>query len=213
MKNLIVVGASGFGREVLSWALDCERSQSDWRVKGFLDDNPRALNNFGCSYNILGTIQDYHPGKNDLFICAIGDPKTKIDICESIVNRGGKFINLIHPSAIIGSDNNIGNGCVLCPRSIITCNTRIGDFVTINCNSSIGHDVTIGKGTTLSSHCDVTGFATLGEGVFLGSNSVILPSVRVGNYAKIGVGSTVIRTVKPNSTVLGSPAKQIAGFK
>ena len=40
MKNLVIVGAGGFGREVLAWA---RQAVEPWTVRGFLDDNPGAL--------------------------------------------------------------------------------------------------------------------------------------------------------------------------
>lgn len=77
MKKLIIIGASGFGREVLCWALDCEKVQHNWRMHGFLDENLKALDGFDCKYSILDTPSNYLPTKEDVFICAIGDPEKK----------------------------------------------------------------------------------------------------------------------------------------
>ncbi len=212
MKRLVIIGAGGFGREVLCWALDCEKEQDCWRVFGFLDDNYNALNNFDFSYSIIGTPSEYIPTEEDVFICAIGNPKIKLHICRDMIARGANFINLIHPTCLIGENNKIGIGCILCPRSIITTNITLGNFVTINGYSGIGHDAIIRDGVTLSSFCDVTGNVVLGEGVFLGSHAVVLPSTIVGDYATVGAGSVVVRKVAARATVMGVPAKQIAGF-
>ena len=212
MKRLIIVGAGGFGREILSWALDCEALQHEWRVSGFLDEKPLALEAFDCAYPIVGSPSNYLPAEDDVFVCAIGDPRTKLRVCAELLARGARFITLIHPSAIIGRNNKIGQGCVFCPGSLITTNVTLGDFVTLNASSSIGHDAVIGEGCTLSGHVDVTGFCSLGEGVFLGSHAVVLPSAKVGDYAIVGAGSVVLKKVKPGATVMGVPAKQVAGF-
>jgi sugar O-acyltransferase (sialic acid O-acetyltransferase NeuD family) len=212
MQKLLIIGAGGFGREVLNWALDAETLQEEWRVAGFLDENPLALESFSIPYPILGSPSSYLPAEEDVFVCAIGDPQTKLRVCEELQARGAKFITLVHPTAVIGRYNKIGQGCIFCPRSCITTNIVLGDFVTINVSSGIGHDASIGKGTTFSAFCDVTGNTVLGEGVFLGSHAVVLPSVVVGDYARIGAGSVVLRKVKPGATVMGVPAKQIAGF-
>lgn len=207
MKNLIIIGAGGFGREVLSWVSDIEPTQNEWKVKGFLDDNQAALDGYETSHVIIGAAATYQPQVNDVFFCAIGPPKVKMNICRSMLKKNAQFISLVHPTAIIGQNSTIGNGCLLCPRSTITANVTLGDFVTLNGYVSIGHDAIIGCGTTISAHCDITGFASLGKEVFLGSHAVILPGKKVGDYAVVGAGSVVIQNVKPGTTVFGVPAK------
>ena len=51
MKKLIIVGAGGFGREVYNWAMDVQKVNNEWKIGGFLDKNPRALekyDNYSC---------------------------------------------------------------------------------------------------------------------------------------------------------------------
>jgi serine acetyltransferase len=76
----------------------------------------------------------------------------------------------------------------------------------------VGHDSVLGDGCMLNAHTDVTGGCRLGEGVFMGSHAAAWPRAVVGDYAGIGGGSVVLRRVRPHSTVMGAPAKQIAGF-
>lgn len=210
MKHLIIIGAGGFGREVLGWASDTLKGKSDWVIDGFLDANPKALNQFNYDYPILGDPTYYLPRQNEYFVCAIGDPKIKLELCRQLQKRNGQFFTLVHPTAIVGYTCKIGTGCIICPGSIITTNVTVGNFVTLNLYSTVGHDATIGDGCTLSDHTDVTGGTILGEGVFLGSHASILPQVTVGDYAKIGAGSVVVRKVKPHTTIFGVPAKQIS---
>ena len=44
MYNIIIVGAGGFGREVYLWTKD-SFPDDKYKIKGFLDDNLRALIN------------------------------------------------------------------------------------------------------------------------------------------------------------------------
>ena len=46
MKNLIIIGAGGFGRELLSAAREAIGFGEQFRVKGYLDANPAALDRF-----------------------------------------------------------------------------------------------------------------------------------------------------------------------
>jgi sugar O-acyltransferase (sialic acid O-acetyltransferase NeuD family) len=212
MKRLLIIGAGGFGREVLNWALDVLPENRNWEVGGFLDANPAVLDAYDCGFPILDDPLNYVPEDNDCFICAIGHPSTKLRVCRSLKERGAQFITLIHPTAIVGSRSKLGEGCIFCPGSIITVDVTIRDFVTVNALSTIGHNAVVGQGCTLSGHVDVTGYASLGEGVFLGTHAVILPGAKVGDYAIVGSGSVVLKKVKAGATVMGVPAKQIAGF-
>jgi sugar O-acyltransferase (sialic acid O-acetyltransferase NeuD family) len=212
MKRLIIVGAGGFGREVLSWVLQSQAHQREWCVSGFLDANPKALDGYDDSFPILGSPTDYQPSGDEVFVCAMGEPKTRLNVCRHLEAYGACFATLIHPSAVVGRNTTMGRGCILCPGAVLTADVRIGHHVIINACASVGHDAVIGDGCTLSGHADVTGFARLGSGVFLGTHAAVLPSARVGDFSVVGAGSVVLRDVKPGATVMGVPAIQVSGF-
>lgn len=210
MKKLLIIGAGGFGREVLGYALSIEKNKRDWEVYGFLDDNLNALNKYACRFKVIDTIRDHILNKDEVYICAIGDPEIKLKICREYKAKGANFTNIIHPTAIIGATSVYEHGLIMAPYSIITENVRIGEFNTINTHSGYGHDAVAEDGCTLSSHCDVTGFVHLEEGVFMGSGASIFPGRRIGRYSKIGMGSVVLKNVPEKVTVFGNPAKVIA---
>jgi len=209
MKRLLIVSAGAFGREVLDWALAVPINTRDWEVAGFLDDRKDVLIEKHCSYPILGSPETYGLTDADRVVCAIGDPRTKLRYCHLLKNRGAKFVSVIHPTAIIGSNTRIGEGCIFCPYTAIHNNVSVGNYVVFNDYSDAGHDAVIGDGCTLSGHVDVTGWVVLGEGVFLGSHATVLPHVCVGDYAVVGAGSAVLKKVRPNATVIGVPAVEI----
>ncbi len=212
MHRLLIIGAGGFGREILAWAQDVPREQRNWEIGGFLDANPAALSDYECKVPIFADPLSYQPIEGDRFVCAIGDPKTKLRICKTLKERGAEFITLVHPSAVIGNRCTLGEGCIMCPGSVLTADVKIHDFVTLNVKASVGHDAIVGEGSTLSGHVDITGFAQVGIGVFLGSHAVVLPKMKVGDYATVGAGSVVVKKVKPGTTVFGVPARQMSGF-
>jgi len=210
-QRILIIGASGFGRECLAWLEDVIASgrEPDWEAGGFLDANPEALTKFAIDLPIRGNPADYVPEPQDRFICAIGDPATKLNICRSLKSRGAKFVNLIHPTAQIGPRCRIGEGLIMCPLSGLSVDITLGDFVTINGYAGVGHDAVLGDGCLLNAYCNVTGAAKLGEGVFMGGHAVVAPKVVVGDYARIGAGSVVVHRVRARSTVMGVPARRI----
>jgi sugar O-acyltransferase (sialic acid O-acetyltransferase NeuD family) len=210
--RLILLGAGDFAREVI-WLISEMETTSEWKFAGLLDDSPERaasiLRSNGFTHSVLGTISEYVPRPQDRLVCVIGDPKRKLAVTDLVAERGGQFINLIHPLAAIGPGCMLGHGIIVCRNTIVTTNVSIGDHVLINIAATCGHDAVIGDGCTLSGHCDVTGHAILEKGVFLGSHAAVMPGVRVGAFATVAAGSIAFRNVKAGETVIGVPAKPI----
>lgn len=79
-------------------------------------------------------------------------------------------------------------------------------------------DATIGDGSLLYQNVTIggngksegeNGVPTIGKNVFIGAGAVILGPVVIGDNAKIGANSVVLSNVAANTTVVGSPAKEV----
>ena len=202
MKQLVIMGAGGFGREIANWAVD-----AGWRVRGFLDDNPRVATDPRLRFPLLGPISSYQPQSDDFLVCGLGKPALRQSTSETIQNRGGKFATVVHPSAVVAGGAELGAGVVLCPFSLISADARLGVGVAVYYHSSVDHDAVVGPWSQISGHCDVMGGAQLGAAVFLGSHAAVLPRVKVGDRAVIGAGAVVTRDVPEAATVVGVPAR------
>lgn len=207
MKDIIIVGAGGFGREAVDIINAINKVEMTWRIKGFIDDNLHALDNVRCKYSIIGTISEWIPSEDETFVMGVAAPSTKEKIVTKLLARGAKFTTLIHPAAQISEQAIIGNGCVIGGHSGIGDCAEIGDFVNV-AGSMVGQDSVIGDFSTTTGFANIVS-ARLGKGVMVGSHAVILNKIQVGDYAVIGVGSIVVRNVKAGSKVFGYPAKTI----
>ena len=207
MKQLVIIGAGGFGREVHNMAPFCRGYGEEFVIKGFINDITDALDGFEGYAPIIGTIKDYMPREDDVFICAIGDIAGRKKCVNMLLERGAEFINLVHRTA--GRDRNtaIGKGCILGIRVGISCDCKIGDFTILQDECLVGHDTVIGDFCQLHPRVFIAGKVSLGDDVHVGPYALVHPGKKVGDGATIGGASFVIRNVKSGSTVYGNPAK------
>lgn len=209
MKNLIIIGAGGMGRQVLSFAKSCNEYGKEYDIKGFLDDNPHAMEGYDGFPPVLGTVDGYQIQPNDIFFNSIGDVAAKKDCINKILAKGGEFITLIHPTAIISEGSRVGRGCMFSARSGLGIESTVGDFCLIQDNAIIGHDVHVGNFCRIDCNVVLIAGVKLDDGVCVHTSSVINHNVHVGEEATVGALSFVIRNVKPGTTVQGNPAKRI----
>jgi sugar O-acyltransferase (sialic acid O-acetyltransferase NeuD family) len=208
MNILNIVGAGSFGREIFSWMNTCDYAKKFDEVR-FIDDNLASFASYEKLPQVYCSIKDFSPKSNETCILSIADPRKKKVIVQLLKPRSIYFSSFIHPSVIIGSNTTLGEGVVLCPNAVLSCDVTIRDFVFLNVSASVGHDAYVDRYTTLSSHTDIMGFATLGEGVFVGSHGTVLPKVLIENFATVGVSSAALRKVESGKTILGVPGKLI----
>ena len=206
MKKIILVGAGGFGRELLWWIKDINKVEKKWEIAGFIDDNPNALDGYECDYKIIGSIKDWQPKEDEEFALAFGSPSLKRKIVEIMKNKGAKFATIIHPTAMLSEFAKVGEGLIMFPYSKISCNTTIGDFVTLLA-TPIGHDTLVGDYTVISGGCNIVRNVRIGKDVFLAAGVCIAQDIQIGDGAYLGLGSVVLKDVPDGSTVFGNPAR------
>ena len=208
MKELIIVGAGGMGRTIYDMALENPGFQKEYVIKGFIDDNMHQLDGFKNYPPLIGTIVDYQVQPNDVFICSIGGEGRR-GCMEKILDRGGEFITLIHPTSRIGTNVHIGKGTYVGAYTIIAADAFIDDYNFIQSHTIIGHDVKIGKWNRIDSYVLLVGGTKIGEGCMLHTRAMISHNVEVGDYARVGACSLVITNVESGTTVFGCPARRI----
>ena len=206
MKDLIIVGAGGFGREVYYLAKAINAVAPRWNIKGFINDIPVDLKSVKIDLPILGTIKDWNPGGDEVFAMGISSPAGKEKVATILKSKGAKFETLIAPHAFVCPTASIGEGCVVSyPTTVGDC-AKIGSFVNMH-GTMVGQDAEIGDYSTTTGYANVT-TAKIGKRVFIGSHAVILNGRKIGDDAFVCAGSIVFGNVKPGIKVMGNPAKR-----
>jgi len=206
--SLFIVGAGGFGREVLSYASDVARTSNAFRIAGFLDDNPDALQGRKVSAAVVGNLASLTPGEGDRFVIAVGEPSVRRAMALALAARGVRdeaFLSIVHPTAICVGE--LAPGCVLGPFAFVGPGAALGRHTVLNTYASAGHDAQLGEWTVLSPYAVVNGNVTLEEGVFMGTHAMVVPGKRVGAWSKIGAGAVQLGDLEPGSLSVGNPAK------
>lgn len=215
MKKLIIIGASGFGREV-AWLVErINEKKMTWDLIGFIDDNVDLLGMDINGYKVLGTLSSAIDYEEAYFVCAIGASKTREKIISKLKNiiADVKFATLIDPSVERSQLVTIGEGTIICAHTIMTVNIDIGDHVIINLDCTIGHDAILKDYVTLYPSVNVSGNTVIGYCSELGTGMQIIQGKTVGNYSILGAGAVVVKDIPDKCTAVGSPAKPIKFFE
>lgn len=121
----------------------------------------------------------------------------KLRFLARFLSHIGRFLTAIeiHPGARIGRRFFIDHG----------------SGVVIGETAEVGDDVLMYQGVVLGGTSLQKGkrHPTIGNNVVIGTGAVVLGPLTVGNGARIGAGSVVVKSVPPDTTVVGVPGKVV----
>lgn len=206
VSRIIIVGAGGFGREVLHWARDAWPDHSA-KIAGFLSADADRLDGHDCGLPILGDPDSFQPQLGDGLLLAIGIVEKRRQVAESLIAKGAAFLTLIHPSAIVVATARIGMGSIICPFAIVSDGARVGQLALLNYHSSLGHDASTGDYAVLSPYATLGGGASIGADVFMGMHSSVGPRNCVGAQSKVSANSCALSDAPPSSLIFGAPGR------
>lgn len=207
-RQALIVGARGFGREVLSYIED---DNPLFDVKGFLDTDASALDGYGRSVAVVASPFDYQPLPGEAFLAAIGDPRQRFHYTSSLrdVHRVD-FATVVHPQANVSRHARMRQGCIVGPRVGISVDVRIGEFTCLQEYTVVGHDAQIGNWCQINAHCTIAGGARIGDFVTIHPNTVVTSGAVIGDGVTVAAGSVVMGRIPADITVLGNPARRFS---
>ena len=202
--NLIIIGASGHGKVIADIAIKMNK----WQSIAFLDDDESIKTSMGLE--VIGRTADAFTYKDEAdFFVAIGSNTTREKIQEKLIEQGINVICLIHPSAVIGTNVEIGFGSVVMAGVVINSSSRIGNGCIINTSSSLDHDNMIEDYVHISPGVRTAGSVSIGKGTWLGIGSVVSNNVNMCSGCKVGAGAVVVKDITKPGTYVGVPVRKI----
>lgn len=209
MKNIIIIGAGGVGREVSLIIEKINKLKATWNLIGFIDDNINSWNKIINGYQIIGGMDLLETLPLDTYVViAIANYNLKKKIVNKINNKF-KFATIIDPKVYIHDYMTIGEGTIIYEGAIITANIQVGNHVIISPKCGIGHDSIIKDYVSLLWNVNISGNDVIEEGVMMGSGSTIIQGKKIGKGSIIGAGAVVIDDIDSFTTAVGVPAKVV----
>lgn len=210
MKNIAIIGAGGFGREIFCvWKERLLFDNVDFNIIGFFDDGKKGeTNNYGT---VIGTVDDLNQANEDIEVAiAIGNSLMLQSVRERIHTNNIHFPNIIHPTAkFLDKDSiHLSEGNIFSIDTIVSNNVVIGKFNSFNTRATVGHDVSVGDYNIFSPNVQISGEVRIGNNNLFGFNSGVIQQLKIGSYNTLGVGALLLRNIPDSGTYMGTPAKK-----
>lgn len=145
---------------------------------------------------------------------AISDSRIRRDLSERCRDDGVPSFSVTAPNAVVMDDVQVGEGAFLAPFVTLTSNIRIGRHFHANLYSYVEHDCVVGDYVTFAPSVRCNGNIVIEDHAYLGSGCILrqgqpgAPLV-IGHGAVVGMGAVVTRSVPPETTVVGNPARPL----
>lgn len=200
-----IIGAGGFGHELVAPLQQILRSQSEAAELVFVDDTPPA----SAVLPILA-LEDMEPG--DRYVVAVGNGAVREQIAARAQAQGLVPFAFQANSVLTGTDVKIATGSVLCDFVCITTRAQIGQHFQANIYSYVAHDCIIGDFVTFAPRVSCNGNVHIDDYAYIGTGALIRQGtpekpLRIGKRAVVGMGAVVTKDVPDDAVVVGNPAR------
>lgn len=123
--------------------------------------------------------------------------------------RGYRFLNVVHPSAVVSARVMLGEGVHIMAGTVVQPGVTLGDNAIVNTSSSVDHDSRIGRHAHVATGVTICGRVVVGDGAHIGTGANVIQGVCIGRDSLVGAGALVLDDVPDGATVMGIPAKRV----
>ena len=208
MKDLVIIGAGGFGREIHTHLrLINEMAETpQWNFVGFIDEDTSRTHTVE-GYPILGNLAYYLAmEKKPWFFIAIADGAARERIAAQCKAAGGRAASVIYPDVTLGDNVEIGEGCYIGKRCSFMNEVKIGPFCVIQSKGIFGHDTTVGGYTSFMTDACVGGETHIGAHCYFGLRCTVINRVNITDRCTFGACACVVKDAAQPGTYVGVPA-------
>ena len=214
-RRLIILGAGGFGQEII-WAVrNMNAVRPQYEVVGYCDDDPAKKGLEIYRTSVLGSPEEVDKAFDEKpnFLCAVGNNLKRAHVVERVLALGWVPAIVIDPSVIVAEGVTVGEGTYVGAGSILSPYAQIGRHVIINHHCSIGHNSVLEDFVQVSPGGRVSGSCRIKAGASLGSNAVVAPGKVIGHRAILGACSLAMTDIADDVTAVGTPARVVMRHK
>jgi sugar O-acyltransferase (sialic acid O-acetyltransferase NeuD family) len=210
VRDLVIVGAGGLGRETAEAVRAVNVHTPTWRVVGFVDDAVTDQEVAGIP--VLGPVDRLHDLPDVAVVIAVASP-TRNWNRALLVDRLGlpadRFATVVHPDARLAAGTEVGHGSVVLAGVIATTALRIGGHVVMMPATVLTHDDDIAGFATIASGVRLAGGVRVAAGAYVGAGALVRENVSIGAWSLVGMGAAVVRDVPPHQVWAGIPARHL----
>lgn len=200
-QQIVILGSGAVAAEITSYIEDS--AIENMEVKGYLE-YPQYIDEYYGRYNytkpVLGDLDSYSIDAHDFFVLGTANIKVRRMMIEIIKKKGGKFINIIHPTSLISKSAQLGEGNVINPFCMLGPKSVIGDFNLLTSGSMISHDCLVGNNNIFSTGL-LCGNVKVGDDNNFGIRATVIPQIVMGNRNVIQAGMIVDKDIESDVTV------------
>lgn len=211
MKKTLLVGAGGHARAVIDFLKDSPEIE----VVGLVEKDGFLPGQTVAGFPVIGTdsmLADlFRQGIGHALITVggTGDNSLREALYRKTREIGFAFINALHPSAIISSTVEMGDGNTFMAGTIIGPGTTIGNNVLVNTGAIIEHDCRLEDHIHIGPGARIAGGVEIKNGSHIGIGAVVIQNRKIGRDALVAAGAVVIDDVPDRAVVAGVPARII----
>ena len=199
MNRLIIIGAGGHGKVIADAAL-----KNGYTNICCVDDNATGD---VMGFPIIGTTADVeclNDGNTD-FVIGIGNNAIRKTIAEI---HNVNWVSIVHPSAQIGFDAEIGKGTVVMANAVVNVCAKVGEHCIINTGAIVEHDNVIENYAHISPNVALGGTVRIGSLTHVGIGATVKNNTEICSDCTIGAGAVVIKSIKEPGTYVGVPIRK-----
>lgn len=207
---LLILGGGGHARVLVDALLTAGRV-----IAGIVDRDPALTGASLLGVPVIGgdeLVEQFPPGEILLVngIGSVGVPASRRRIFENFTGRGYRFGTVVHPSAVVAADVELGEGAQLMAGSVIQSGSRIGGNVIVNTRAAVDHDCIIGDHSHLAPGVTLSGGVQVGSGVHIGTGATLIQGIVIGDNCLIAAGAVVVGSLTGGTKVRGVPAREFS---